>query len=62
MTECNKDCTNCKYLSGRTDNKDYPYGYENHDDYYCVVKQGNKIISKFYFSYQGEIAVVITRR
>lgn len=28
MSECNKDCTKCKHLSGRTDGKGYPFGYE----------------------------------
>lgn len=35
---------------------------ENHDDYYGMVRQGNDVIRKFYFSYQGEEAVVIPRR
>lgn len=25
---CDNDCKQCKYLSGRTDDKGYPYGYE----------------------------------
>lgn len=25
---CNKDCTKCKHLSGKTDDKRYPFGYE----------------------------------
>ena len=28
MVECNKDCSKCKQLSGRTDDKGYPFGYE----------------------------------
>lgn len=28
IIQCNKDCTKCKYLSGRIDNKGYPFGYE----------------------------------
>lgn len=28
MIQCNKNCENCKYLNGRTDNKGYPFGYE----------------------------------
>lgn len=32
---------------------------ENHDDYYGVVRQENIVIQNFYFSYQGEDAVVI---
>lgn len=28
MIECNKDCTKCKHLSSKTDDKGYPYGYE----------------------------------
>jgi len=28
LVECNKDCNKCKYLSGRTDDKGYPFGYE----------------------------------
>lgn len=34
---------------------------ENHDDYYGVVKQGDDVIKKFFFSYQGEESVVIAR-
>lgn len=26
--ECNKDCNKCKQLSGKVDNKGYPWGYE----------------------------------
>lgn len=32
---------------------------ENHNDYYGTVKQGNEIISNFYFNYQGEKAVLV---
>lgn len=28
MIECNKDCSKCKQLNGRTDDKGYPFGYE----------------------------------
>lgn len=28
IIECNKDCNKCRHLSGRTDNKGYPFGYE----------------------------------
>lgn len=28
LVQCSKNCENCKYLSGRTDNKGYPFGYE----------------------------------
>lgn len=32
---------------------------ENHDDYYGVVRNGDEVIRHFYFSFQGENAVVI---
>lgn len=28
MVECNKDCSKCKQLNGRTDGKGYPFGYD----------------------------------
>lgn len=28
IVECNKDCSKCKYLNGKTDDKGYPWGYE----------------------------------
>lgn len=28
MVECNKDCSKCKQLNGRTDDKGYPFGYD----------------------------------
>lgn len=28
MIECNKDCSKCKQLNSRTDDKGYPFGYE----------------------------------
>lgn len=28
MIECNKDCNICRHLSGRTDIRGYPFGYE----------------------------------
>lgn len=28
MIKCNKDCSKCKHLSNRTDNKGYPLWYE----------------------------------
>lgn len=28
LVECNKDCSKCKQLSGRTDDKGYPFGYD----------------------------------
>lgn len=28
MVECNKDCSKCKQLNRRTDDKDYPFGYD----------------------------------
>lgn len=34
---------------------------KNYNDYYGVVRQGDEVISNFYFSYQGEEAVVISR-
>ena len=34
---------------------------ENHNDYYGVVKQGNEVIRNFYFSYQGEEALKISK-
>ena len=32
---------------------------ENHDDIYGTVRQGNDVISNFYFNYQGEKAILI---
>ncbi len=26
--ECNRDCSRCRYLSARTDDKSYPWAYE----------------------------------
>lgn len=34
---------------------------ENHDDYYGVVRQGNEVIRNFYFTYQGEEALIISK-
>lgn len=28
LIECNKDCSKCKQLNGRTDDKGYSFGYE----------------------------------
>lgn len=28
LVECNKDCSKCKQLNGRTDDKGHPFGYE----------------------------------
>lgn len=28
IVECRRNCNMCKHLSGRTDDKGYPYGYE----------------------------------
>lgn len=28
LVECNKDCSKCKRLNGRTDGKGYPFGYD----------------------------------
>lgn len=28
LVECNKDCSKCKQLNGRTDDKGYPFGYD----------------------------------
>lgn len=28
LVECNKDCSKCKQLNRRTDDKDYPFGYD----------------------------------
>lgn len=39
IVECNKDCTKCKHLSGRTDDKGYPYGYE-------CAKYGDSVFSE----------------
>jgi hypothetical protein len=33
---------------------------ENYNDYNGTVKQGNDIITNFYFCYQGEEAIVIS--
>lgn len=33
---------------------------ENYNDKYGVVKIGNEVIRNFYFSYQGEEAIVIS--
>ena len=32
---------------------------ENHDDYYGTVRNGDEVIRNFYFSYQGENAIVV---
>lgn len=28
MNSCNKDCSTCRYLNGRTDDKGYPFAWE----------------------------------
>ncbi len=41
MIKCNKNCTNCKYLNGKTDDKGYPYAYE------CLKYGDSVFINKF---------------
>lgn len=53
MDECNKDCIKCKYLSGRTDDKGYPFGYE------CLKYRDSVFKEKFgdtkKFQIEGEV-------
>lgn len=36
---CNKNCTNCKQLNIKTDNKGYPWGYD-------CMKYGDSVFEK----------------
>lgn len=53
MIQCNKDCTNCQYLSSRTDDKVYPFGYE-------YLKFGDSVFRRKFgdtkeFQIEGEV-------
>ena len=39
LVECNKDCSKCKQLSGRTDDKGYPFAYE-------CIKYGDSVFEE----------------
>lgn len=53
MIICNKDCTKCKHLSGRADDKGYPFGYE-------CLKFGDSVFREYFgdtkeFQIEGEV-------
>lgn len=39
VNTCNKDCTKCRYLNIKTDNKSYPWGYD-------CLKYGDSVFKK----------------
>lgn len=41
MIECNKDCTKCKHLNGRTDDKGIPFAYD------CLKYGDSVFLEKF---------------
>lgn len=41
MVTCNRNCKKCRYLSGRTDEKGYPFGYD------CLKYQDSVFLEQF---------------